>query len=479
MRSLINLLILIAVGFGVYGIFMGLPEGVSVEGTVYEVSNDSVKFLEDRTYVDEDGVRQSEQEIFDEIFRMIERADKYILIDMFLFNDFLGTATTSHRPLSSELTDALVSKKENNEEIDIILITDPINEIYGGYKSPQIESLRSAGVEVVITDLNKLRDSNPVYSAFYRPYFRWIKPSTEKGSFANPFDSRLKDLDLGTYFRLLNFKANHRKVVMADRGNTFSALVTSANPHDGSSAHTNTALRVDSSVWKDILASELAVAKFSGLDVSVPSGDFINDIVDTSGSVKVQLLTEEKIRDKIIEELKALRVADKVDIAMFYLSERRIISELKKADDRGVKIRILLDPNKDAFGREKNGIPNRSVAAELIKNTNGSTKVRFCDTHGEQCHTKLILINRNGESTMIQGSANLTRRNLRDLNLETNILVKANNATAITDAEKYFEKVWNNEGGKTYSTEYETYQDESIPKTILYRFMEDLGTSSF
>ncbi len=50
---------------------------------------------------------------------------------------------------------------------------------------------------------------------------------------------------------------------------------------------------------------------------------------------------------------------------MFYLSERQIIKALIAAQQRGVQVRVLLDPNKDAFGREKNGIPNRQVAAEL------------------------------------------------------------------------------------------------------------------
>ena len=38
---------------------------------------------------------------------------------------------------------------------------------------------------------------------------------------------------------------------------------------------------------------------------------------------------------------------------MFYLSERKIVKGLIAAHERGVKLRILLDPNKDAFGREK------------------------------------------------------------------------------------------------------------------------------
>jgi|GEM_PF-1993632 len=53
------------------------------------------------------------------------------------------------------------------------------------------------------------------------------------------------------------------------------------------------------------------------------------------------------------------------------------------------RLRLLLDPNKHTFGREKNGIPNRPVGYEL----NGvGIPVRWCSTLGEQCHTKMLLI---------------------------------------------------------------------------------------
>lgn len=479
MKSLFNLFLLIALGFGVYGVFLNVPEGINIEGEEHQVPDWGVTFLEDRTYVDENGIRRSEQEIFDEIFRMIRNANNYILIDMFLYNDFLGNATSSYRPLSEELTSLLVSKKQNNPNIDIILITDPINEIYGGYESIQLNRLRDVGVEVVVTDLSKLRDSNPLYSAFYRAYLRWFENSTEEGGFANPFDARLPGLKWQSYAALLNFKANHRKVVLADSGNKFSVLITSANPHDGSSAHTNTAIRVNDYIWKEVLESELAVTKFTGVEISEPSQAFINSVVDSGGPVTVQLLTEEKIRDKIVEEINKMVAGDSIDIAMFYLSDRKVINAIRWAADRNADIRILLDPNKDAFGRKKNGVPNRPVAAELLRVPGGKIQVRFCDTHGEQCHTKFILTKTEGTKTLIQGSANLTRRNIGNYNLETNILVRGENPTAIVHAENYFEKVWANEPGKIYSTPYETYKDESTLKTLQYRAMEDLGTSSF
>jgi HKD family nuclease len=152
---------------------------------------------------------------------------------------------------------------------------------------------------------------------------------------------------------------------------------------------------------------------------------------------------------------------------------------MKQAADRGVLMRILLDPNKDAFGRKKNGIPNRSVAYELIEHS-GNIGIRWCDTHGEQCHTKMLIVESKDSYKLILGSANLTRRNIGGYNLETNVIISNDTEfKAMTDAKRYFEKVWNNEGGKIYSTQYSTYKDDSYEKTILYRLMEDLGTSSF
>ena len=476
------LFVLIVVGL--YGLLKPLPEGINIAGEVYSVPASSITFYSDVTYVDGEGSRHSEQEIFDEIFRMIEGAEHYILLDFFLYNDFLGTATTSYRELSQELTNLLIEKKETHPEIKIVFITDTINEIYGGYESQQIKKLKESGVEIVITDLRKLRDSNPLYSAWWRTFFQWFGNSNREGIVANPFDSRGQKLSIRTYLSLLNFKANHRKVVMADArigGETkLSVLVTSANPHDGSSAHTNTALKVDDYLWRDVLKSEREVANFSGVPFLEPDSDLLDSIVDTEGNFSVQLITEMKIQEKVVGSIDGLGKGNTLDMAMFYLSDRKVIKALKRADKRGAVIRILLDPNKDAFGRKKNGVPNRPVARELLKNSSGNTSIRWCSTHGEQCHTKLLLFKTEGGYTMIQGSANLTRRNIGNYNLETNVILKsAGLVEGMKDAYIYFDTVWENEPGRTYSLEYAFYKDESLFKVFLYHFMERVGTSSF
>ena len=458
-----------------------LPPGLSVVGSRYRVPAESITFLADRTYVDAAGDRFSEQQIFDEVLAMIARAEHYVLLDMFLYNDWQGNPPETTRALSSELTQALVAKKQANPNISITVVSDPLNTVYGGQLSTHWQQLQEVGISVVITDLTRLRDSNPGYSVWWRALVQWFGNSADGGLAPHPFQYQGATVTVRSWLSLLNFKANHRKLLVADEPQAdgsikLAVLVTSANPHDGSSAHSNVALKVVDSLWQEAVVSEQAVAAFSGQ--SVPG--FTKTVADEEGETVVQLLTESAILQVLVAELDRTKVGDSIDLAMFYLSERLIIKRLLAAAERGVTVRLLLDPNKDAFGHTKNGVPNRPVAHELVSKSGGEIAIRWCDTHGEQCHTKLILIEREGSFTMIVGSANLTRRNLRDLNLETNVLVSAREKIpSFVAADDFFEEIWTNREGRIFSTAYETYLDTSIFKKLLYRFQEATGLSSF
>jgi hypothetical protein len=90
MKKIFLYLLILFILIGLFNIYKPLPDGLSKEGKIYKVSNDSVTFLSDKTYLDENLERQSEQQIFDEVFNMINNAENFILIDMFLFNEFQG-----------------------------------------------------------------------------------------------------------------------------------------------------------------------------------------------------------------------------------------------------------------------------------------------------------------------------------------------------------------------------------------------------
>ena len=159
-----------------------------------------------------------------------------------------------------------------------------------------------------------------------------------------------------------------------------------------------------------------------------------------------------------------------------------MIQALLAAAKRGVAVRVLLDPNKDAFGRTKNGIPNRSVATELAAASDGAIKVRWFRTHGEQFHSKLIAMRTATEFWFTLGSANLTRRNLDDFNLEANVAASVPlTADIATQISAWFDSLWNNRGPPEleYTAEFGAYADPSQSSYWLYRLMEATGLSTF
>ena len=452
-----------------------LPHGLTHSGEFQSAEN--VRFLCDQTGLDDTGTRKSDQQIFDAAFGLIGNANRLIVADMFLFNAFLGagTNTAPHRLLCEELTAALVARKRAVPDLRIVLITDPVNTVYGGLEPDHLKRLEAAGVEVVITRLDRLRDSNTAWSSIWRLLFKPWGNSAKGGWIPSPFGEG--KVTLRSWLSLLNFKANHRKVLVADDGGTWTALVMSANPHDGSSAHSNVALVFSGTAAQEVLRTEQAVAAFSAGQAFAP---FAADASPAPSSpsaqspVRMQVVTEEAIADTVESLLNTATAGDTIDLVMFYLADRAIIHSLKAAARRGVSMRVVLDANKDAFGHEKNGMPNRQAAREL--NAAG-VPVRWAATRGEQMHAKLLLVRRaDGTADLLLGSANFTRRNVRNYNLESDVRIAGRADTApISGAAAYVDRLWTNAGGRTFTTDYETFRDDSRWRTFLYRFQEATG----
>jgi HKD family nuclease len=463
---------------GIYNSLKPLPEGINFEGESHIINNDDIIFLYDLTYLENNQIFYK-QKIFNTIYKLIDEAEKYILIDMFLFNPHKGKSKKDFIKISKILTEKLIEKKINNPDIKIDFITDPINTVYGGAISDEIERLKKAEINVVITNLNRLRDSNPIYSSIWRIFIKWSGNSKKMRVLNHPFSSNQKKVSIRSYLSLLNFKANHRKVFVTDNDNNMTSLITSANPHDASSYHSNVAFLIKGDIYKDIYYTENTIAKISKNKL----GNFKmhkKEINQKETNIKVKLITEKKIKDQIIELIDNSKKNDKISIAMFYLSERGVIKKLLKASKRGVKIKLILDPNKDAFGYKKNGIPNRPVANELIKKTKGNIKIKWYDTHGEQFHTKLLFFQNKKETDIILGSANITKRNINNFNLEMDLMITGNNNSSIAnEVDEYFQTIWNNNNNKLYTVEYNKYKDESFLHFLIYRIQEFTGVCSF
>lgn len=485
LSGLFKFILVLMVFTAAYQWWRPLPDNLLPSSTEYSVPDAGVRFFADYTFIDRDGTRKVEQKIWDRAFTLINGANHFMLFNFSHFNDFQSRATETTRALSSELTLKLNEKLLVDRHIAIAFITDPVNTLYGGAFSSQIVMLRKAGVVVVQTNLTVLRDPNLLFSSLWRPLISWWGNSETGGWLPHPFQDGGNKVTLRTWLDLLNLKGNQRNIMVMDQAigkatpggiHKMITLVTSANPADRESADGNVALEVDDSIWQDVVETERRVAEASG--AAIVSYDSTR-VLDETGSVHVQLLTETKIREKILHILDNSTHGDTFDIAMLHLSERDVITAIVGASNRGAIVRIILDPSEATSTNALNGIPNRSVARELISKSVGGITIRWCDTHGEECHANFFAGQTASSSFMMIGSASFTRRDLNGYDLEADIFAQSDKPfTAYKDGIKYFDRMWNNTDG-IFTTSYDTFADSSMWRSSVYRMMERTGLSAF
>jgi len=446
------------------GWLVSMPDGMNFAATTRV---DNVQLLVDECWVDKSGKRHVNQQIFKGVRDLINNAEHFILLDMFLLNNFGYTEAEGYYPLSDELTEWLVAKKRDNPQIEIIFISDPVNTLYGAVESPHFKAMQKAGIKVVVTDLDQLPDSNPIYST---PWRLLARPFGTGPGCMMPNPMGEGRISMRSFLKLLNMKANHRKVAISEQ----EMMVLSSNPHSGSSAHWNTALHVKQGGMKMMWQAEKAMLAFSRMK-EIPSPVFREEV---GSKFKLELLTEEKVCDRVVELLQNIEKGGRIDLSMFYFSDRRIIDALIQAQKRGSYVRVILDANKDAFGREKNGMPNRQTAALLNEY---KIPVRWAHTSGEQFHVKMIYVEQmSGDATLLTGSSNYTSRNLENYNAESCLAVTGSvDSEIMTKQRRTFERWWDNPDGRSYTLHYKVYADENLLRRFWAWFQEFSGLSSF
>lgn len=453
---LILLLIIIPI---LYSLNTKNPPGTNLSS---DFKDADCEFLYDLTYL-KDGKRIHEKRIFNREMELIKNAQDFLMVDFFLFNDEYPNSMTFPSQVK-EMTDLLIAKKKENPEMPILFVTDPINNFYGAYEEDNLKRLRENGIEVVVTDLNKMRDSNALVSGIYRAYIQWFGTSGG-GWIKNFFDKDADKVNIRSILKLANFKGNHRKVLISEK----EALVASANPHDPSAHHSNVAMVFRGKSMEDLIKSESiffeklpdVIENFKAEEVTSP--------------YKLKVITEGKIYDEISKNIKKTKKGDEINLGIFYLSEFRILRELGEAAKRGVDVKIIADLNKDAFGLEKNGSPNRPALSQL-KEDYPDINIRWYQTSGEQFHTKFIYFDfKDKDPLSILGSANYTRRNLDNFNLETNLAVEMKKDSPMAgEMKNYYARIWNNEDGD-YTLPIEDFYESRFIMRILWKIQEKTG----
>jgi phosphatidylserine/phosphatidylglycerophosphate/cardiolipin synthase-like enzyme len=464
-----------------------LPEGTHLASLVCTTPAQDVAFIADITAADAWGRPAVSQGIFDEVLKVVHGARRFIVLDYAVFGAGPDTgAATPDRPLGEQLTDALLARRREQSAPVILFITDPVNERYGAAPSHELQLLRAAGVEVVEVDLDRLRDSNPLYSSLWRLALRWWDAPSGP---------------LGFETRRINFKADDRRLVIADDGaGGLSAVIGSANPSDRQSGWSNLAVRTGSGALQALLQSELDVARFSGWrgsqalavlpaapsspppNCSAPPGPGVATALVPTDGVQVQMLTEGAVREALLERMAATTSLQAIDAALFHLADRDVVEELLAAARRGVSVRLILDPNETGDSGGTSGIPNQAAASELVSRSGGAIHVRWYRTHGEHFHGALVIIRDASGVWLTTGSAQLTRRSLDDYNLAAAVGIgMPRSAPLAQQVLEYFDTLWSNRAslGIEYTADFAAFANPGQSEYWLYRVMEGTGFAPF
>jgi hypothetical protein len=122
----------------------------------------------------------------------------------------------------------------------------------------------------------------------------------------------------------------------------------------------------------------------------------------------------------------------------------------------------------------RNRIPNQAVAGELVRGGGGRIEVRWYAADPGASHCALLLVQHHTDLLVNWGSANFTRRNLGDLNLEAGVELRmplrAVPARALVE---HFAKIW------SAAVIDPNADDEPAAIYWRYRIAEATGLSSF
>jgi hypothetical protein len=415
------------VGCGFWNTVKPLPPGTHVTSLPARLAESQIDFINDDSYPGALLKRELDA---------VGRAEQTIVLDQC--------------PLARELAERLLMRKRQRPNITIMLVTDPRNEVYGGTPAQTLSSLERAGIIVVRTRLERMRDSNPLYSSLWRLSVGW---------WSDPFDEVPGTVTMASSLRRRNFKADRRQLLVADDGaGGWTSIVMSAA---AAGMIASVGLEIRGHLARDIVTSELRIAGWSTEDDRLPAAPPLES--RGIGTVDARFLTEGAIHAALRDVIALAGNGDSIEVVARAIGDRSIVDAMLLAAARGARLQILLDPVLS---------DTRAAAGELVHNAAGNIEVRWQSTG--QTQARYALIRHRNDVWLDLGSANFTRRSLEDLNLEADIeLHMPARAAAARAAMDFFAKAWSS------AVAYADHADESRETYWRYRLGEATGLGMF
>lgn len=406
-----------------------LPAGLHVTSLPARLTESQVDFIDDS---------QQHGALLERELELIDRAEQAVVLD--------------ECPLTSRIFEHLLMRKRERPHVRVLVVTDPRDEVYGGTPATTLSTLEQAGVVVVRTQLDRMRDSNPLYSSLWRLAVSW---------WSHPFEETPGEL--AATLRRLNNKADERQLIVADDGaGGWLSLVMSAPPLANTPMDTNAGLLIRGNLARDIIASERGVAAWSTDEDRLPALPPVGD--HGVGSIDARFLTEGAVAMALHEVINLTVSGDSVSLMARALNDRSTLDALTRAAARGVHLQLLLDP--DVPGTQ-------AAAAELLHEGAGDIGIRW-QAGASRREARYALVRHRNDAWIEMGSANVTRRDLSDFNLtagiELHIPGRSSQARAAADL---FGKAW------AGAAPYAIHADASRDAYWRYRLEEATGLGIF
>jgi hypothetical protein len=374
------LAVLIWAGIAAWNTIKPLPAGTRVTSLTARLDESQVDVIDDSAGARNTLARE---------LAVIDRAAQVIVLDQ--------------APLARETGQHLLIRKRQRPNIRIVVLADPLPEIYGGTPSHYLDSLERAGIIVARTRLSRLRDPLPWYSALWRMSIGW---------WSDPYDETAPQAGLRASLRRSNFKADRRQILVADDGSGGWVGVAPAASGAG------LAVAISGGVARDMAASELKIAGWSTGDDRLPAAPPPASL--GVGSIDARFLTEGAIRGALVDAFSTAVEGDEIRVATPALSDRSLVTAILGAAARGVHVRVLLDTDL---------LPNRTVADELVRDAAGGIEVRWASAGAMS--SSLAIVSHRRELWVSLGAADFTRLSLDDLNLSAAVDFRLQDRAAV------------------------------------------------
>ena len=213
---------------------------------------------------------------------------------------------------------------------------------------------------------------------------------------------------------------------------------------------------------------------------NVKDGDVLTRFDDENNKYQLQFVTEAKIGEHLDKDIDSAKAGDEILMGMYFLADKGIVDRLIKAANRGVKIRIIFDRSRDAFGMSTNGLPNKPISKKLKKKTKNKIEIKWYFTNNEQYHTKITLIKKTDGNVIIQtGSANLIKKNIRGYIMDANFRILTNKDSKLTrDIYTYFDRLWENKDG-LFTVNFDDEPTTKASTDFMYKILDATQLGSF